>query len=445
MSRMPNVRLALLLEAVGWGPSRFARALRKLADERGLPVSCHPTTVRRWLEGTQPRPVVAALILECLSDQLGRRITAQEAGLTRAPATVVDPSWEADPVHKLIQLTRSELDPDRRILLGTGAISLAAPLPPDGVALPRPPLLQAHPSRLRRRPGPTEADQMRAMASVFAAMADQYGGQRVRAALAAYLAHDVTPLLRAGGSDRVQRDILSATAQLSLLLGNTCADSDHQTAAQHYHQIAVRLAAEADDHTVLTIALRTMATHAHDLGNHSPAVLNLAEQAVHHARRATPVTHAYARAQLAVLQAHHDRHAAMRAYALAERLHSRGGTTPGPFTAYPPGALLFQRAHMLATLGDLGGTVAALTTSLRLRTPAERRAATLTRARLAETLLRLGHLDQALTHWHGFLEAFPTLHSAQAARRLSAMRQLLRPHLRHRPAADLLAQVDGLA
>ncbi|MFJ2609785.1 hypothetical protein ACIO13_33105 [Streptomyces sp. NPDC087425] len=442
MSRIPNGRLALLLEAAGWGPSQCARTVRRRAAERGLPLTCHPTTVRRWLEGTQPRPAVAALLLECLSDQLGRPVTAQEAGLTRAPATVVDPSWEADPVHKLSQLTRIEIDPDWRILRGVGAINLAPLMLPHTPPAP-PPTPPAVPSP-HRRPGPADADEMRAMAAIFAATADQYGGQRVRAALAAYLAHGVLPLLRAGGSDRVRRDLLSATAQLSLLLGNTCADSDHQAAAQHYHQIAVRLAAEADDHGTLAIALRTMSTHAHDLGNHSPAVLNLAEQAVLHARSAGPVTHAYAKAQLAVLQAHHDRRAALRTYALAERLHHRADAASGPFTAYPPGALVYQHAHMLATLGDRNGALTALTTSLRLRTPPERRAATLSRARLAETLLRLGHLDQALAQWQGFLAAYPTLHSAYATQRLEAMRQLLRPHLRHRPAADLLARVADL-
>jgi len=70
----------------------------------------------------------------------------------------------------------------------------------------------------------------------------------------------------------VHDGLLSVTAQLALLLGSMYADSGHHATARQYHQIAARLAADADDHTTLAIALRTMATHAHDLGHHTPAV-----------------------------------------------------------------------------------------------------------------------------------------------------------------------------
>jgi tetratricopeptide (TPR) repeat protein len=441
MPRTPNTRLTLLLEAADWGPAQFAAALRGVAAEQGLTSIVHPTTVRRWLEGSQPRPPLPALILECLSRRLDRRITAHEAGLTRAPAQLVDPAWEADPMRKLIHLTHAELDPHRRALLGGGVLTATA------LALPaqtRIPAMSEGPERSGRRATQSDVEQLRAMAPVFATSADQHGGQRMRAALAAYLAHEVIPLLHRPAPAPVHHGLLAATAQLALLLGSMCADSGHHAVAEHYHQIAARLATDADDHTTLAITLRTMATHAHDLGHHTPAILNLAEQADRHARHAPPAVRAYTHIHLAVLHAHHGRHASQAALARAERLHTQTDTAPGPFTSYPAGALHYQRAQTLTTLGDHTAALTALTTSLRLRTPTEQLPAALTRARLAETHLRLGHLDAALTHWHAFLDTYPSLKSARADERLTAALQHLRPHQRHADAADFLGRVTEL-
>ncbi|WP_143098899.1 hypothetical protein [Streptomyces sp. yr375] len=276
---------------------------------------------------------------------------------------------------------------------------------------------------------------------MFATSADQYGGRHVRAALAAYLAHEVAPLLHRPAHTRVHHGLLAATARLALLLGSICADSGHHSLAQHYHQIAARLAADADDHATLAIALRTMATHAHDLGQHTPAVLNLAERADQYARHAPPAVRAYTHVHLAVLNAHHDRHAAVTALLRAERLHLEADDEPGPFSSYPAGALHYQRAQTLATLKDRTGALAALTTSLRLRTPTERLPSALTRARLAETHLRLGHLEPALTHWQALLDAYPTLRSVRADQRLTAAVQHLRPYQRRADVADLLDRI----
>jgi tetratricopeptide (TPR) repeat protein len=435
--RTANTQLTLLLEAAGWGPAQFAAALRGIAAEQGLRLIVHLTTVRRWLEGTQPRPPLPALILECLSRRLGRRIMAHEAGLTRAPAPLVEAAWEADPTRKLIHLARAELDPHRRAVLGAGVLTATTlalstqsetPAAPDGPAY-------------SGRAAESDLEQLRAMASMFATSADRYGGQHVRAALAAYLAHEVAPLLHRPAHTQVHRSLLVATARLALLLGSMCADSGHDSLAQHYHQIAARLAADADDHTTLAIALRTMATHAHDLGQHTPAVLNLAERADQHARHAPPAVRAYTHVHLAVLNAHHDRHAAVAALLRAERLHIEADDEPGPFSSYPAGALHYQRAQALATLKDRTGALTALTTSLRLRTPHERLPAALTRARLAETHLRLGHLEPALTHWQALLDAYPTLLSMRADQRLTAAVQHLRPYQRRADVACLLDRI----
>ncbi|MDO0917542.1 hypothetical protein QQM39_44180 [Streptomyces sp. DT2A-34] len=441
MPRTANIQLKLLLQAAGWGPTQFAAALRNVAAEQGLTLVVHLTTVRRWLEGTQPRPPLPALILECLSRRLDRRITAHEAGLTRAPAQLVDPAWEADPMRKLIHLAQTELDPHRRALLGAGVLTATALALPAQGQIPAAP---DGPGHSGRRLAERDLERLRTMASVFAASADQHGGQHVRAALAAYLTHEVSPLLHRPARTQVHHGLRAATARLALLLGSMSADSGHHAVAQHYHQIAARLAADADDPTTLAIALRTMATHAHDLGRHTPAVVNLAERADRHARHAPPAVRAYTHVHLAVLNAHHNRHAAVNALVRAELLHAEDSAEPGPFSSYPVGALHYQRAQVFATLKDHTGALTALTTSLRLRTSAERLPAALTRARLAETHLRLGHLEPALTHWHAFLDAYPTLRSVRADQRLTAAVQHLRPHQRRAGVTDLLDRITEL-
>jgi len=283
-------------------------------------------------------------------------------------------------------------------------------------------------------------DHLQGMVLHFQTAAERYGGEPVRAALAAFIAHNVIPVLYTERHERSRRRMLSTAAQLTLLMGLMSADSGHNRTAQHYHQIATRFAADSGDFTTLAIGLRVMATHAVELGHHTPTVLRLSTQAAMHSSAAAPAVQAYTHAHLATVQAYYDSRAALGTLAHAERLHARANPPPGPFTSYPVGAMYYKRAETLNILGDHSGSVNALNTSLRMRSLAEHRAATLTRARLAEVHLSVGHLEEALPHWQTFLTAYPTVHSARAARRLHTMRERLRPYRRHRAVRELLDQ-----
>jgi tetratricopeptide (TPR) repeat protein len=334
----------------------------------------------------------------------------------------------------------AELDPTRRQLMGAAAFSLAALALPASIPAGHPPQggSVSTPAMAMR------AEQMRTAASTFAAAAERYGGGSIRASLAAYLAHDVTTWLHASSAGRAHRALLSAAAQLELLLGGMCADDGDDAVAQHHQRTAVDLAGEADDRAMAAVALRTMATHAHDLGHHGLPVLHLTEEAARLASGALPATQAYTQAHLAVLQAHHDHHAALTTLARAERLYSQADSVPGPFTAYPSGALHYQRAQTLLALGDRPGAVAAFTASLRMRSTTDHRATTLTHARLAEVHLDIGNLDAAQSHWEQMLDTYPALQSVRATRRLHVMRQRLLPHRKYRPAARALTRTAAL-
>lgn len=443
MTRTPNSRLRLLLQAAGWNRTQCARAVRIVAAEHGRRLACDHSAVSRWLAGARPRPPAPAFLLEALTRRLGRPVTARQAGLTSVPDLLPDPPEEADPLRALARLAETELDPVERRLSG------AAPFRLTALAVPEPPpprrARPAVPSSGGRRAGRAEAEQMQTMTAVLADAAERHGGGSTRATLAAYLAHDVTAFLHAPAADAVHRLLLSEAARLTILLGRACADCGDDAAAQRHHRTAARLAADADDRTAFALALRALSAHAHDLGHHDPAVLHLAQRAVDGARGSPPAVQAYTQTNLAVVQARHDRHAALAALARAERCHGRADASPGPFTAYPAGALLYQRAQTLAGLGDHDGAADALAVSLRMRAPGENHARALSRARLAETRLRLGHLDAALLHWQAFLDDCRILRSARAARRLRTMRQHLRPHRRRPAVAALLHRADVLA
>ncbi|WP_328550885.1 helix-turn-helix transcriptional regulator [Streptomyces sp. NBC_00366] len=450
MPRTPNTRLRHLMEEADWSPAQLAAAVKVVAAEHGQQLACDRSTVSRWLSGTTPRPPVPAFLLEALARRLGKPITAYDAGLTSAPARTAmsDLSWEADPLRKLAILTSTDTGPSRRHHLAAGVFTLTALAVPEAADLARPKAATRHgPSSStgrNGRVGRAEVDHMQTMARLFAQAAEDHGAGHVQPVLNYYLSHSVTGWVHAPATDTIHRQLLTQASQLTTLLGLMGADCGADALAQHCYRTAAHLAADADDMTAFAIALRALSAHAHELGHHTPAVHHVAERAADATRHAPAAVRAYTHTHLAVTRAHHDRYAALNTLTIAERLHDKTHATPGPFTTYSTGALHYQRAQILTTLGDHREAVQALTASLRHRTPDERRATTLTRARLAETLLAQGHLDAATVHWQAFLDTYPLLHSARATRHLDTMRQLLRPHSRHHTAAHLLTQATDL-
>jgi hypothetical protein len=425
--------LQSLLTTIGWSPARLAHALRGVAAERGITVAYDRTTVRRWLQGARPRPPAPALLLECLSRAAGRPVTAQEAGLTNGPAPFVDPSWQAEPIHKIIQLTRLELT--QAASSRDSHPSLAALALPDWFTSASP---RRSTSTLKNAAAEAEEAVLSGMAAVFQNTAELYGGEHVRIPLAAYISHHVTPLLILRTPGGPGEALMSATAQLTLLLAGMCADSGRHRTAQHYHQVAAQLASEAADDAMLSVALRSMVAHAYELGYHGPIVLDLARRAAMFAAGAPPAVQTYAKAQLAVLLAHHDKSAALAMLASATRSYQQVSPAPDSFSTYPPGALHFQRAEAFVAMGDVAAGIRAYTASLRMRQPFERRATVLTHAHLAEAHLRLGRLGPAVTHCRNFLDGYLTLHSARATDRLRVLHEQLLAYRNTSEVAEFL-------
>ncbi|MDK1475696.1 hypothetical protein QNO07_20125 [Streptomyces sp. 549] len=442
--RTPNTRLRALLGEAEWTQEALARAVNSLAAEIGTRLRYDRTTVAHWLAGTEPRRPAAQFAAEALSRRLARPVTPLDAGF-HAPAAGPP---AADPVAGFTALCRSDSDPAHRGPLHQRpyrvAEAITALSPP-----PRRPGRPRQPVPGREAPGSLAA--LEDAARFFATSMDSHGGRNARTALCAYLADDVSPMLRHPLPARAEAPLLSAAGRLTFVLGRMYEDGRLHGLAQHYYGYAHRLAHEAGDRVTWTQVVRAMSAQALRL-DHRETALRLAEAAVGAASATPPAVRAFAHSQAAVARATAgDRRGSVEAMATAERFATRadcdGGDGGGdPFTSYPAAALSYQASAALEALGDVPAALAALRRSVIERAPGDVRGRALTRARFAEVLLRAGRLEEAFGTWRDFADDHPSLRSGEADRAAERMCRLLVPYrAAHPAAAALLARAPGAA
>ena len=444
------------LELTGLGqrlavPSRIGRsagalgvAVNRVAAEAGVELHHDRTTVAHWLAGARPRPEVRGFVLEALSRQIGRALAVQDAGWTdRSEHGAAYGHLTAgleDIVVPFEQLAASGRD--RRAVLRTTLYSLAAARMPDFANLPQPTFAAAE--RVERV-GTAQVRSATLMLEVFSDMDTAFGGGRVRPAIAAYLGTDITHWPHAPAGPAARNRVIVVAADLSYLAGFTSFDDELHGTAQRYYAISARLAGAAGDPTRYAIALRAMSVQAAAL-QHRHEARTLADTAVDSAPSQSTQS-AFLQGQLALACAvdgdrRHALHAMAEAERLLERAHSR--THASGIGAYHQASLAHQQAETMAQLGDLPAGIGLLGHSLRHRPAAERRSRAITRARLAELRLRIGHLDHACADWHAFLDDLPHLQTARTASAERTMRRQLLPHAKTSPAGELLDRATSL-
>jgi tetratricopeptide (TPR) repeat protein len=429
--RIPNTMLRELLAETGWTGEAFARAVNLAGAEAGLSLRYGRSSVAHWLSGVCPHPPVPDLVAEALSRKLGRPVPVVVTGLVGA-ATTTDPNappapwWKMDAAARLVEPRE----------IGAGG---AAPVAHRGyhlsdLAVPG----WAELTGTRQSwswpatsIGKVEQWHVRSTADMVEMFSDvdlAFGGGHARRALSGYLAATVAPCLRASATPSVRRELLTAASRLTYLCGFMYFDDELHGAAQHYYLTALRLAAEAGDQAGYAVTLRALSGQAHLLGHHQQAV-HLAEAAVHAGGATEPQTLAFLLGQLAVAYAGAGNCGqAVRHLLTAERHLNRVRDTPKPIGGCHAAALAHQLAEVQAKLGDRRGAIEALTASLSLRPPAERRSRAVTLARLAELQLDGGDLEAACRNWQRFLQDYLHLRSRRIDRALASMRARLRPH-----------------
>ena len=429
--RTPNTALRALLTEAAWTGPELARAVDRAGADSGLALHYDRTSVAHWLTGSRPPEHVAELVAECLSRALGRQVTVSQTALTRhvhQPSTAEStPQPAEDLMAPLAKLAGG--NSGTSAAARTLAYSLTLPLPSFTTPPPLPPPSH-HPQSPRspQSPGPSTAQAAELLLPLFADSDSQHGGGRSRAALATYLTTVITPALRTRTTPREHQRLLVQASRLTYLAGYMCFDEHLGGGAQIYYRTSAHLAAQAGDLSGYTTALRAMSIQAHHLGHHTHA-LDLAQAAAHHIPHLPTGQAPQLTAQLALATAAQGDHRQARTHLHhAEQLAEQSDSSCGTIGSYHLAALAHQRAEILSAAGDRQGAINALTLSLRHRPDDERRARALTTARLAELHLEQGHLEQACTTWHAFLDDLPHLHSARATTALTTLRARLRPY-----------------
>ncbi len=418
-----NPELAALIDQTHSTYSAIAATINRVGSENGSTAYCSAASLARWLNGATPLSGIIPTVVEAFARLLDRPgLTPADLGWQAGrPARAAHPDnpWRGDPVAWVTRLGRIDML-DRRTAVATGLYSLAAATIPLTSA-DHPVIHTRSPSRV----GSGDVARVRAMAACFGDIDDLYGGGHARTAVAAYLVHDITPLLHAAAGP-VRQDLFAAAAEVAYLAGWMAADDLRPGLAQRYYIQAVRLAGEADAPMMRATALRSLASQAVELGHpsHGLALADAAAAALHShapARTRAWVTGMQAEALAAT---GHDPRRAVQLLTRAETDLEHADSPPAVewMGNYRREGYEHQAGLTLLNLGDLPGAEMHLAASLAARKPTERRTRTLVATRLAATQLQRHDPDAAAATVLSLADDLAVVQSARLRRALGQIR-----------------------
>jgi tetratricopeptide (TPR) repeat protein len=305
-------------------------------------------------------------------------------------------------------------DVDRRAFLRIAASSIAASAVTEVGAA--------------QRLGERDVLAIRDMIAQFSRLDQRHGGGHARRALTQYFYTDVVEAL-AGTfrSDSVKRQLFSAAAEASYLVGWMAFDDGRQEEARKSFELATKLAGEVNDAALAGHVLRAMAHQAIDLGLRAQALRFSSMSAEgDHFRRAVPreraligVVHARA------LVANGEHKAAVRSLNRAEKdlaAASSDDDEPDRVFFFQEASLAHETACALRDMGDLKGAIGQFNRSVEARkASAFTRTHSVTLGYLAETHALNGDLDEACATWAKSLDAMDGIRSGRTRKILETM------------------------
>ncbi|GAA4536613.1 hypothetical protein [Pseudonocardia xishanensis] len=447
MSR-PNAAFMRALDASGMSRKGLARRIRDLAAQRGESSSADHVSVKRWLDGTQPRPETALLIVSALSERLGRTLTAAALGFTagvddgaspqKAVTAVSYPLDVGDSAQTLSLVASTDLEtPDARELLGWDE---------DAVPAIVSRYLFGHTHALAEDDSDGRALNADAIRRTTAHLMDldfQLGGGHTRKLLLFYFRDQVLPLFDALPLRR-RNDLFIATAELAQMLGWSAYDAGRHGAAQRYFVHSLRLAKEAGDDLLAARLLANLSHQANYLGSFQNAI-ELARAAQHaaarcHSGRVTAMLNAMEARALASLD---DGAGCASALHRAEQSLDRAvdASEPGWISYFTPEELAGEAAHCFRDLRRPVetrhfGALAIATADTPTRTRAFINLVT------AAGSLEGGHLEEAVTTARHAIELAGPLQSSRYQR---YVRDFLRSVAGAHPRSPLVAELVALS
>jgi hypothetical protein len=212
-----NCALRALVDEAGLSNAALARAVVAAGAEEGAHVGTNTTSVRRILDGCQPRWPVPRLIAKVLSRALHHEVSVTECGFVdRTPA--VEDQYDglrcSGTLRTVVEL--SERDMRRRKLLLGSVFNAAAFSEPALLALTVPPA-ESTARAGGRRVGMADVEIITEQVTHLKRLDHRYGAGRVREQMVQLLHREASTVLHGTYSEKTGKALLSAVAQASSL------------------------------------------------------------------------------------------------------------------------------------------------------------------------------------------------------------------------------------
>ncbi len=234
-----NTALQALLEEAEMSNAGLARAVVSSAAREGLHLGTSTTTVRRMLDGAQPRWPVPRLVATVLSRRLQREVGVTECGFVDREPAGEDPhdgltccGTLEGTVRTVVELSGRDMR-RRKLLLGS-VFSVAAFAEPMVVALIVPPA-QGTARAAGQRVGMADVAVLTEQVAQLSKMKEQFGSGRVREQVVVLLNREANQLLHGSYSEKIGKALLSGVAQATRLAGFMAADVGRDALAQRYY------------------------------------------------------------------------------------------------------------------------------------------------------------------------------------------------------------------
>ncbi len=441
-----NTALRALLAEAEMSNAGLARAVVNAAAREGKHVGTSATSVRRMLEGSQPRWPVPRLIAAVLARRLHQEVTVIDCGFVDREPTGEDPydgltccGTLEGTVRTVVEL--SGWDMRRRKLLLGSVFSVTAFAEPTLLALIVPPA-QATARAGGQRVGMADVEVLTEQVAHLRKLGGRFGSGQVREQVVVLLNREANQLLHGSYSDKTGKALLSGVAQATRLAGFMAADTGRDALAQRYYIQALDLAMRAGDRLYAAFVLATMSRLTARIGENIPAeqdTLRYGRQAVALARAGLSITQGTATptlaAELHALEARGlallgEAGAARRAALAAERIYESvrpGDEPPWQGLFYSECDLTSDLAVCLRGIGDTQQATTLGNTALQACAPHKVRGRCIDQLDLALTHLRSRDLEQAAAYGRDALRTATDVNSTIITQRLGTLHRRIQP------------------
>jgi hypothetical protein len=440
-----NPALRVLVDEAGLSNAGLARAVVAAGVEEGVNVGTNTTSVRRILDGCQPRWPVPRLIATVLSRALHHEVSVTDCGFVdRTPAAEdqyngLHCSGTLDGTLRTV-VELSGRDMHRRRFLEGSAFTAAAFSEPALLALTVPPA-QSTARTGGRRVGLADVEIRTEQVTQLRQLDFRYGSGRLREQVVSLLHREASQLLHGTYSEKTGKALLTGVAQVTQLAASTATDVGRPALAQRYFIQGLDLAMAAGDRLYAANVLGEMSRMLLQIGHNALTEhdrLRNGRQAVALARAGLAVAQGAATPALAAalhakeargLALVGDTREARRAMLEAQRCYEspRPDGEPLWLVLYTEAAFAADLSKCLSDLGEADQAIKLSTVAVRDYEPWRVRARCFAQTDLARAHLLGRDLEQAATVGRDALRTAAQVSSARTLDRLRTIQRQARP------------------